>query len=41
MQDCYNGSATPHPDAFHAGLPPKDGSVKWAANLWFHEQVDH
>lgn len=31
-----NGSATKHPDSYHAGRPPKKGE-KWAFNLWFHE----
>ena len=31
-----NGSATKHPDSYHAGRPPTKGE-KWAFNLWFHE----
>ena len=34
FHDTYEGSATKHPDSYHAGRPPQDGSVKWAANLW-------
>lgn len=33
---CFNGTATSHPDSFHAGRKPATGE-KWALNLWFHE----
>ena len=36
FHDCYNRSATKHPDSYHAGRPPTKGE-KWAFNLWFHE----
>ena len=37
FHNCYNRSATSHPDSYHAGCPPTVGE-KWAVNLWYHER---